>query len=216
MAVISRETKRKILGKIIPPLMLVLVWVLYILSRHRFFISPQTSGENIIGAFWLGEFCMLPFLYKKLRKQMQQGRDKGFYIIASHHFDAQLMVSLCEYFKLKPLRGSTTRGGLKVLIDSLKLLRNGYDIGIAPDGPKGPYHSIGDGVIAMSQKTQKRIIPMRVVYSRYWELKTWDKFKIPKPFSRIDFYALDGFVVPRDMNLDDAKALLLSHLEKEL
>ena len=57
---------------------------------------------------------------------------------------------------------------------------------------------------------------MRVVYSRYWELKTWDKFKIPKPFSRIDFYALDGFVVPRDMNLDDAKALLLSHLEKEL
>ena len=70
--------------------------------------------------------------------------------------------------------------------------------------------------MAMSQKTERHIIPIRVVYSRYWELKTWDKFRIPKPFSRIDYYMLDGFVIDKDMNLDEAKTLICTHLEKEL
>ncbi|TLD96767.1 DUF374 domain-containing protein [Helicobacter jaachi] len=213
---LSKDTKRQIIAKVAPLLMYVVLWILYALTRHRFYITPYVGKENIIGAFWHGEFLMLPFIYKQLQKQMSKERNKGYYIIASHHFDAQLMVNLCALFGLKPLRGSTSKGGLKVLIESLKLLENGYDIGIAPDGPKGPYHSIGDGVVAMSKKTKRRIIPMRVVYSKYWELKSWDKFRIPKPFSRIDYYALDGFVVEEDMDLESAKALLKAYLEKEL
>ncbi len=213
---LSKEKKRQILAKILPPVMYVVLHVLYILTRHRFHINEYAKTHNFIGAFWHGEFLMLPFLYKHFQKQVSKERDKGFYIISSHHFDAEIMVSIYGMFGLKTLRGSTSRDGLKVLIESLRLLRGGYDVALSPDGPKGPYHTINDGIVAMSQKTQKQIIPIRVVYSRYWELKSWDKFRIPKPFSSIDFYMLDGFVLDKDMDIDDAKALVQNSLEKEL
>lgn len=216
MALLTKEKKRALLILIAPRLIYILLWILYACTRHRFFITPELAKESTVGAFWHGEFLMLPFIYKQIQKGMSKERNKGYYIIASHHFDALLMVKLCELFGLQSLRGSSTKGGLRVLIESLRLLNEGYDVGMSPDGPRGPYHSIADGVVAMSQKTGKRIIPMRVVYHKYWELKTWDRFRIPKPFSRIDFYALDGFVVTDSMNLDEAKTLLKKELEKEL
>lgn len=213
---LSKETKRRLISLIVPPLLYVAVWILYLCTRHRFHITQDLREQNIIGAFWHGEVLMLPFFYKQITKAMLKERNKGYYIIASHHFDANLIADLCQRFGLRIIRGSTTKGGLKVLIESLRLLKDGYDIGIAPDGPRGPYHNIGDGVIMMSQKTGRCIVPMRVVYSRYWELKTWDRFRIPKPFSTIDFYALDGFVIDQDMSLEEARVLVRSKLEKEL
>lgn len=215
-----RERRRKILSAITPFLSVVVVWILYLLSRHRFHITQDVKDENIIGAFWHGEVLMLPFFYKKIKKVMKKERMKDYYIIASGHFDANIIADLCQKFGLKILRGSTdkesSRGGLKVLLESLRLLKEGHDIGIAPDGPRGPYHSIGDGVIAMSKKTKKRIIPMRVVYSRYWELKTWDRFRIPKPFCTIDFYALDGIVIDEKQDIESAKKQLQALLEQDV
>ncbi|WP_300732371.1 lysophospholipid acyltransferase family protein [uncultured Helicobacter sp.] len=213
---LSRETKRRILSKIPPPLMYGILRLLYVLTRHRFHINEYAKTHNFIGAFWHGELLMLPFLYKYFQKHVSKERDKGFYIVLSHHFDASIMAKVCAMFGLKNVRGSSSRGGLKVLIDAFGLLNNGYDVALSPDGPKGPYHSIGDGVVAMSQKTGKLIIPLRVVCSRYWELKSWDKFRIPKPFSRVDYYMLDGFVIDKNMNVEEAKVLVRTHLEKEL
>lgn len=213
---ISKEKKRQILIKIAPPIMYMALRIIYAFTRHRFHINEYAREHNFIGAFWHGELLMLPFLYKHFQKEVSKERDKGFYIVQSHHFDAELMVRVIALFHLRSLRGSSSKGGLRVLMEALKLLREGYDIGLSLDGPKGPYHTISDGIVAMSQKTEKHIIPIRVVYSRYWELKTWDKFRIPKPFSRIDYYMSDGFVIDKDMNLDEAKTLICTHLEKEL
>lgn len=213
---LSREQKRSILKVIIPPLMFVVLWLLYLSTRHRFHINEYAKAHNFIGAFWHGEFLMLPFLYRHFRKQVSKKRDKGFYIISSEHFDAEVMVSIYTLFGLKTLRGSSKKNGLKVLVESFKMLKNGYDIGISPDGPKGPYHSIADGIVAMSQKTGVPIIPIRVVFSRYWELKSWDKFRIPKPFAKIDYYMLEGFYLTPDLELESAKAIVLKHLEQEV
>uniref|UniRef100_UPI002FE18882 DUF374 domain-containing protein n=1 Tax=Helicobacter typhlonius TaxID=76936 RepID=UPI002FE18882 len=64
--------------------------------------------------------------------QVSKERDKGFYILQSDHFDAQLMVDVCTMFGLKNLRGSTSKDGLKALIESFKLLREGYDVSLSP------------------------------------------------------------------------------------
>ena len=213
---LSRERKRQILIKIAPPIMYAALRILYALTRHRFHINEHAKEHNFIGAFWHGELLMLPFLYKRFQKVVSKERDKGFYIVQSHHFDAELLVRVIALFGLKTLRGSSSKGGLRVLMEALKLLKGGCDIGMSPDGPKGPYHSISDGIVVMSQKAERYIVPIRVVYSRYWELKTWDKFRIPKPFSRVDYHMLDGFVIDKNMNLQDAKNLVRLHLEKEL
>lgn len=212
---ISREKKRKFLLYIVPPLAYVVLWILYLCTRHRFYISPDIEKQNFVGCFWHGEFLMLPFLYRQLVKRMSKERNKAFFIISSQHFDGEIMVHLYRYFGLKTLRGSTSKGGLRVLIESIKLLKEGCDMGITPDGPKGPYHSIADGVVAMSQKAQRCIVPMRVECSRYWELNTWDKFKIPKPFSTIYFYADDGFIIDTHTSIEEAKQQVLQKMEKE-
>lgn len=212
---LSKQTKRKLILFFLPRIVWVLLWVLYLTSRRRFHFHEAMIHNNFVGAFWHGEFLMLPFLYRYLNTHQKafKQRSKGFYLMASHHFDAELMVTLCRYFGFQILRGSSSRGGLKVLIESIQLLKNGCDIGMAPDGPKGPYHSIADGVVAMSQKTGVPIVPLRVKYSAYWELKTWDKFKIPKPFGTIDFYAIEGFSVDPKMPLQEAKEKLLAYMD---
>ena len=212
---LSKQTKRKLSLFFLPRIVWAVLWVIYLTSRRRFHLHESMMHQNFVAAFWHGEFLMLPFLYHhlKTRQKTFYTRSKGFYIMASHHFDAELMVRLCQYFGLKILRGSSSKGALKVLIESINLLKGGYEVGMAPDGPKGPYHSIADGVVAMSQKAGVPIVPMRVKLSKYWELKTWDRFKIPKPFGTIDFYAIEGFSVDTQMPLEEAKDKLLAYMD---
>ena len=77
---------------------------------------------------------------------------------------------------------------------------------ITPDGPKGPRHTMHDGVVAIALKSKLPIFLINYQAKSYWQLSSWDKFVIPKPFSKVDFYiqslALDG------MDLPEAKVYL--------
>jgi len=54
---------------------------------------------------------------------------------------------------------------------------------IIPDGPRGPSYCVQPGIIKLAQKTGAAIFPIRVAYQNYWQLKSWDRFRNPKPFS---------------------------------
>lgn len=209
---LSKETKRKIILLFAPRLIWFVIWIIYAFTRHRFHIDVPSMQKNFVAAFWHGELLMLPFLYAKLKKHMSKEREKGFYVIFSHHFDGEIIARVCELFGLRALRGSSSKGGIKVLAESIRLLKEGYDIGVTPDGPKGPYHSVADGSLAMSMKASVPIVPIRVMFSNFWELKSWDKLKIPKPFCRIDYYAMAGFRLDSTMPMEEAKNLLKAHL----
>lgn len=155
---------------------------------------------------------MLPFAYLKLRKKPK------IFVISSKHFDGELMVRLYSYFGFQTIRGSTNyngvdRGGIRVLIESFRYLKEGWDTGITPDGPKGPYHSIADGVVAMGQKTQTPLSVFRVQPKKFWQLKTWDRFQIPKPFSRIDYYLMEPFVLDKRLSMEEAKAKVYEKMQ---
>ena len=66
-----------------------------------------------------------------------------------------------------------------------KSLREGFDVCVTPDGPKGPRYIVQPGVIKIAQATDTEIIPIHIRYSSAWHLKTWDRFVIPRPFSRV-------------------------------
>ena len=66
------------------------------------------------------------------------------------------------------------------------LLSQNVDVGFTPDGPRGPRYHLNPGVIKLAQKTGIPVIPANVEYSRFWRLKSWDGFMIPKPFSRVE------------------------------
>jgi hypothetical protein len=158
-------------------------------------VIPQ---EPVIFAFWHGDLLLQPYLYYQFRKRPKAK------VLISDHFDGQIIARIMTFFNLGTIHGSTTRGGAKVLIQGLKSLSDGYDIGITPDGPKGPRYTVSDGVVVMAQKRQAKVIVYSCVPSRYWQLRSWDRFMIPKPFCTLNFYAsepldLDG------MQIDEAK-----------
>ena len=88
-------------------------------------------------------------------------------------------------FGIDAVRGSSSRGGIKALLSLKKWINNGYDVAITPDGPRGPRYVLAPGLILLAQKTQAGILPVRVEYSSFWRLKSWDQFQIPKPFSKV-------------------------------
>lgn len=182
------------------------MWIIYLTSRNKFRISPQILDSNAIFVAWHGELLMLPFLYCKIRKK------PNIFIIASEHFDAEIIVKICALFGFQSIRGSSNKGGRRVLMQSFSKLKNGYDIALMPDGPRGPYHSVADGVVAMAQKTHIPIIVLQVKPKRFWELDSWDKFRIPKPFNVIEYYASTPFVLDSALEFEVARKMIYKNM----
>jgi len=105
--------------------------------------------------------------------------------LASASKDGEIISAFLERFGIRAIRGSSSRGGGRALIEMKRAMEAGYIMAITPDGPRGPRYSISPGVIKLAQITGGLILPIHVTYSSYWQLKTWDGFMIPKPFSRI-------------------------------
>lgn len=166
--------------------------------RFRFEIASNQPSTPAIIAFWHGELLMQPFLYKKCREGHRVAA------MISDHGDGELIAKLIEYFGFSTVRGSSRRGAIKALASALKAVDQGYDLAITPDGPKGPRFSIADGIVVIAQKKDIPIISFSYTPSAYWQLASWDKFVIPRPFSTITFKASEPFYLT-GMSLDAAK-----------
>ncbi len=125
----------------------------------------------------------------------------------SEHFDGELIAKIMEIFGFEPIRGSSRRGAARVLMQAIKKVKEGYDLGLTPDGPRGPRFSVADGIVAVAQKLDIPIVLQNTVPDRYWQLGSWDRFVIPKPFCHLEFFCSDPIWVT-DMKMEDAKKLI--------
>jgi len=191
---------------IVPSLGSLLIRLLYITNKKEFHSPDAIGDEPIIMACWHGELLMIPYAYTRFRKIPHVK------LIISEHFDGNLIAKILEFFKFSTIRGSSTRGGAKALIASIKELKNGYDLGITPDGPKGPRHEVADGIIVMAQKADVKIVLVEIKPSSYWQLSSWDKFVIPKPFGIIHYYISDLIDIS-GMEMEEARTLIKKGLE---
>ena len=190
--------KRKILSILLPPLGALLIRIIYLTCKKRFDIAKDLPSEPFIVAFWHGELLMQPFLYKKVRDSHKIA------VMISEHFDGELIAKTVKHFNIESIRGSTKKGAAKVLLGAIKKMKSGYDIAITPDGPRGPRYSVADGIAAISKKMDAFIVPFSYRASKYWQLNSWDKFIIPKPFSTLYFRVGKPFKV-QDMDKEIAK-----------
>jgi len=150
---------------------------------------------------------MLPYLYKFYRKTAHAK------VLISPHFDGELISKTIKYFGLGTLAGSSNKSAARVLIQAIKTLKDNYDIGITPDGPKGPRHEVADGIIVMAQKAKAKIVLVEIKPTKYWQLNSWDKFVIPKPFGIINFYSTSELDVS-EMDVKDAREYIKKGLLK--
>lgn len=199
MGILSKEQKRKIASLLIPPIAGLLIRLIYISCKKEFKLLSSYPKEPIIVAFWHGELLMQPFLYRKIRGKHPIS------VMISEHFDGEIIARTISYFGLSSIRGSSSRGGAKVLIEAIKRLKRADDVAITPDGPRGPRHTVAEGIVMLAQKTGAKVVLFNYQASRFWQLKSWDRFIIPKPFSKITFFAdkvLDISNLPKESALE--------------
>jgi lysophospholipid acyltransferase (LPLAT)-like uncharacterized protein len=204
---LTKKRKRALLLVLVPPVAYFFIRLLYLTCKKRFHLPISTPTAPFLVAFWHGEILMNPFLYKKMIKDVKMS------LMISDHFDGEMIAKSMSYFGFDTIRGSSTRGGIKALKESFKKIDRGECVAITPDGPKGPRHSVADGIVAIAQKKDLEIVAFNYKASSRWEMKSWDKFIIPKPFSTLDFYASEPFRVT-DMDKEEAKEMIKKRLLK--
>jgi len=202
-----KKISRALVLFVIPFLASLIIKFIALTNKKKFHTITEIGDEPTIFACWHGELLMLPYLYFYYREVPHAK------VLISSHFDGKLIAKTIKYFGLDTIAGSTNRNAVKVLIQGIKALKDGYDIGITPDGPKGPRREVADGIIVMAQKAKVKIVLVNIIPSRYWEFNSWDKFRVPKPFGTLNYYS-SGMLDVSEMELKEAKALIKKEFSK--
>jgi lysophospholipid acyltransferase (LPLAT)-like uncharacterized protein len=106
------------------------------------------------------------------------------------------------FFGLGAVRGSSSRRAVAALIGMKRALKDGQDVCITPDGPRGPRYSFHPGVVKLAESSGAAIVPIHAHFSSAWRLKSWDRLVIPKPFSRVRVIFDEMLVVPAKLGED--------------
>lgn len=152
---------------------------------------------------------MMPLFY-----QRYYPKERPFAIVVSQHKDGEILAKIAQKVGIRCLRGSSKKGAVGVLKESMRAITEGVDVALTPDGPRGPRHSIAEGVTALSSRKKVPIVTLNARASRVWRLSSWDKMFIPKPFSTIEFFIGEPFettALSPEIAKEELKARLMRH-----
>jgi lysophospholipid acyltransferase (LPLAT)-like uncharacterized protein len=166
--------------------------------------------EAAIITFWHGRLLMMPRLYFMLRGK----RKLPPYMLISQHGDGRIIALATRLLGIHSVAGSSSRGGLRALLELIRLVSAGADIGFTPDGPRGPRYELKEGVITAAAKTGAPIILCAYSTDRRWQLKSWDGMIIPKPFARGIFLAAKPIWITDEDDLEAARLRVQSALHE--
>ena len=151
-------------------------------SRIRVHFHPTALAiadgrRPCVFAFWHRYQLMMGYAY----------RNRGGYVLVSRSGDGELIAQALHRLGYRTVRGSSSRGGAKALLGLLDVLEAGGQLGVTPDGPRGPYRSVQPGVAALARKSGVPVIPGGWAGTRVKILRSsWDRFMIPLPFGKYE------------------------------
>ncbi len=186
----------------VPTIVFLFMRLLWFSYRKQYHFIHDPISEQCIAVTWHGELLISPQVYRKFRSSSPTSA------IISQHFNGELIAKVLGFFNINPLRGSSKRGAKSVLINAIKAIKAGETIMITPDGPRGPRYSMSDGAVALALRSQLPIMIVNYRPSSYWQLGSWDRFLIPKPFARLDIY--HQVIILDNMDKKEAKEHLQS------
>ena len=135
----------------------------------------RQKGTPVIFAFWHGG--LLPLIHVH--------RHEGIVVLVSEHRDGEHLARLLHHFGFGTVRGSSTRGGVRGLKGLIRAAREGSDLAITPDGPRGPNREFKLGALAAARMTGLPLVPVGVGVTSAWRTRSWDGLLVPKPFSTV-------------------------------
>ena len=170
------------------------LWTLCATTRLRTVGEARLPGFRRLGpgpllfALWHGDYFPI----------FQYARHSRLYIVVSRSPDGEILSRVLAAAGYRTVRGSTSRGATRVMVDLAKLVRGGADAAIALDGPKGPRLVVKPGIVLLAKLTGCPIVPLGAALSRYKQFGSWDRFRLPIPPARAVVTAGTPIQVPPD------------------
>ena len=162
----------------------------------------ETAHQPYILAIWHG----------RILTTMLAWRDRGLVSLISENFDGEWIARVSTHFGFGAVRGSSSRGGARVLVQAKRQLESGHSLLITPDGPRGPARVAQPGAVWLAGATGCPILPVRVTASRFRTTRSWDQHLVPSPGATVTVMIGAPIEVPNDA---DAGTLEAKRLELE-
>jgi hypothetical protein len=173
--------------------LLGLTWRFEVIAEEG--LTPLLLGRGAgprIFCFW--HQCVLPCAV--------YFRTTGATILISRSFDGELITRILGLFGFRAVRGSSSRGARGGLLGLKQVIEDGKPAIFTADGPRGPIYQTKMGPIKLAQITGAPIGAFHLEPERAWTLRSWDRFLIPKPFTRICVSWAQWTHVPSDLAAD--------------
>jgi hypothetical protein len=164
---------------------------------HEYLDEIYRSGSRAIFVFWHGR--IFPATY--------HWRHRGIVVMTSMNRDGEAIASCIQRFGYGVARGSSSRGGLRALAQLARDIRNGHDAAFTIDGPRGPRYVAKPGPVMLAYKTGAAIFCFHISMKRRIQLRSWDEFQIPLPFTEAIVLQAPPIRVPPDTNPDQLRGL---------
>lgn len=169
-------------------------------------ITSENSPQVIM--FWHCFLFTAPIIQRRVRK--------GFpiYALISASRDGAWLVAIFNLLGMKSIRGSANFRGAQSLKDMIRVIRKGSDIGITPDGSKGPAYVLKQGATAVAKAGKCRMTLWGVEHSAAWRVNSWDRLYLPKPFSkvRVRIESIESFDALDEKDIQKASDILQDRL----
>lgn len=174
-------TKQRVLLAVVPRLASALLHLLGSTWRWQTAYAPAARPADVhpeegnVYVFWHRCLLLAAWRYRNL----------GIRILISDSFDGELIARLVQRLGFVPVRGSSSRGGAAALLAATRARIEGHKVAITADGPRGPNYIAKEGAAAIANRAGSAASCFYLHPESTWTLKSWDRFLIPKPFSKV-------------------------------
>jgi hypothetical protein len=167
--------------------------------------------KNFVVGFWHGSMVIGWYLHRKMNCSALVSKSK----------DGNVLAHVLNKWNYKVIRGSSHIGGSDAMSILSELITQNYSLAITPDGPTGPIYKMKAGAVVAAKKNNVPLILAGIGCKRKIVFKSWDKFELPLPFSKVKVIYSDAIWIDKHLSYEETtqKILecenLLNHLQKD-
>lgn len=192
-------------------------FIFYAAIRLTGFLTKiETEGlEHLTAIESAGKIPIYTFWHDRIFLSIYCWRNRGIVVMISKSFDGEYISRCVLRYGYGAIRGSSSRGGSKALVEMIKAMRDGFPMAISVDGPRGPRYVAKVGTVMLAKKTGNPIMPFVIEPKSYWEAKSWDRMHIAKPFTTARMIIGEPIYVAADATDEEVDAKL-AELQRSL
>lgn len=176
-----------------------------VIKTYRFDIHNDKQIKNIvsengkfISAFWHGRMLIPWYIHRNYKVAALVSKSK----------DGEILTRLLKSWNYDVVRGSSHIGGKEALKIMINKISEGYSFAITPDGPTGPQHKMKPGAVVLAYRKQVPLFLIGTASNKHYVFNSWDKFQVPKPFSKVVVVYSEPIYIKQDSTRDEIDKLI--------